>query len=107
MYLRPTRGRAILAIAQVFRADRRPLGSWPQTAFWEAAARQSGPTGRRGIVTGGHVDFIKPLTGFVSGALGYTAGTYYRPGSLPGAFRGAREGCWRRFEEKGDSPKKT
>jgi len=31
---------------------------------------------RRGIVAGGHVDFIKPLTVFASGALGYTAGTY-------------------------------
>ncbi len=31
---------------------------------------------RRGIVAGGHVDFIKPLTVFASGELGYTAGTY-------------------------------
>jgi uncharacterized protein (TIGR02246 family) len=31
---------------------------------------------RRGIAAGGHIDFIKPLTVFASGALGYTAGTY-------------------------------
>ena len=31
---------------------------------------------RRGIAAGGHVDFIKPLTVFASGELGYCAGTY-------------------------------
>ena len=31
---------------------------------------------RRGIAAGGHVDFIKPLTVFASGDLGYSAGTY-------------------------------
>ena len=31
---------------------------------------------RRGILAGGHVDFIQPLTVFASGELGYTAGTY-------------------------------
>jgi uncharacterized protein (TIGR02246 family) len=31
---------------------------------------------RRGILAGGSIDFIKPLTVFVSGDLGYTAGTY-------------------------------
>ena len=31
---------------------------------------------RRGILAGGSIDFIKPLTVFVSGDLGYTAGIY-------------------------------
>jgi hypothetical protein len=31
---------------------------------------------RRGIVGGGHLDFIRPLTTFSSGELGYFAGTY-------------------------------
>jgi ketosteroid isomerase-like protein len=31
---------------------------------------------QRGIAAGGHIDFIKPLTTFYSGDLGYTAGTY-------------------------------
>ena len=31
---------------------------------------------RRGIAAGGHIDFIKPLTVFRSGTLGYCAGTY-------------------------------
>jgi uncharacterized protein (TIGR02246 family) len=31
---------------------------------------------RRGIAAGGHIDFIKPLTAFVSGELGYSAGVY-------------------------------
>ena len=31
---------------------------------------------RRGILAGGHIDFIKPLAVFVSGDLGYSAGTY-------------------------------
>ncbi len=31
---------------------------------------------KRGIVAGGHIDFIKPLVVFSSGDLGYTAGTY-------------------------------
>jgi uncharacterized protein (TIGR02246 family) len=30
----------------------------------------------RGIAAGGHIDFIKPITVFASGNLGYTAGTY-------------------------------
>lgn len=30
----------------------------------------------RGIVAGGHIDFIKPLTVFASGELGYSAGVY-------------------------------
>ncbi len=38
----------------------------------------------RGIVTGGHVDFIKPLTVFPSGELGYTAETCYRATCLKG-----------------------
>jgi ketosteroid isomerase-like protein len=35
------------------------------TAYW-----------RRGILAGGHIDWIKPLTVFRDGNLGYTAGTY-------------------------------
>jgi uncharacterized protein (TIGR02246 family) len=31
---------------------------------------------RRGILAEGHIDFIKPLTVFVSGDLGYSAGAY-------------------------------
>jgi ketosteroid isomerase-like protein len=31
---------------------------------------------RRGIIAGGHIDFIKPLIIFCSGDLGYTAGIY-------------------------------
>lgn len=31
---------------------------------------------RRGILAGGHIEFIKPLTLFASGDLGYSAGTY-------------------------------
>ena len=31
---------------------------------------------RRGIAAGGHIDFIKPLTIFRSGDLGYTVGVY-------------------------------
>jgi ketosteroid isomerase-like protein len=31
---------------------------------------------QRGILAGGHIDFIKPLTIFRSGDLGYCAGTY-------------------------------
>ena len=34
-------------------------------AYWE-----------RGIKAGGHIDYIKPLTTFYSGDIGYTAGTY-------------------------------
>jgi len=31
---------------------------------------------QRGIIAGGHIDFIKPLVVFHSGDLGYTVGTY-------------------------------
>jgi len=31
---------------------------------------------QQGITAGGHIDFIKPLTIYCSGDLGYTAGTY-------------------------------
>jgi uncharacterized protein (TIGR02246 family) len=31
---------------------------------------------QRGIAAGGYIDFIRPLTTFSSGELGYTAGTY-------------------------------